>query len=250
MSSNIRTQAVFTAVGICGFTLAFLVGWIFLARLALPAPSPAWNAEQLAAFYVENQNRIRLGCIVALFFLPLFALPLGVVLARLRQTEKGPPIFTYALLVLMPIALLMLILPFISWSVAAFRPGQIDPQIIQALNDLGWFIFLFTWAVFTVLFTLIAIAILRAERGNEPLPRWSAYLLLWCGLLFAGSALIIFFKDGPFAYDGIVGLYIPVVATVVFQAGMFGALAQALLADYRTEKVVSTGQRQLQPTDS
>lgn len=250
MSSNVRTQAVFTAVGIGGFALAFLVGWILLARFALPAPSPAWSAEHLTAFYMENKNRIRLGCIVALFFLPFFALPLGVVLARLRRAERGTPVFTYASLILMPIALFLLILPFIAWSVAAFRPGQVDPQIIQALNDLGWFIFLFTWAVFTVLFTLMAIAILRAEPGNEPLPRWSAYLLLWCGLLFGGSVLIIFFKDGPFAYDGLVGLYIPVGATVVFQAGMFIALAQAMLADYRTETGVSTFSEQLKPTVS
>lgn len=250
MSSNVRTQAVFTAIGIGGFTLAFVVGWILLARFALPAPSPAWSAEQLAAFYVENKNRIRLGCIVALFFLPLFALPLGVVLARIRRTERGTPVFTYASLVLMPIALFLLILPFIAWSVAAFRPEQLQPQITQALNDLGWFIFLFTWAVFTVLFTLMAIAILRAEADNEPLPRWSAYLLLWCGLLFAGSALIIFFKDGPFAYDGLVGLYIPVVATAIFQAGMFVALAQALLSDYRSQTGISTCREQLKPTVS
>ncbi|BAX99833.1 hypothetical protein BKG69_13005 [Mycobacteroides chelonae] len=250
MSSNVRTQAVFTAIGIGGFTLAFVIGWILLARFALPAPSPAWSADQLAAFYVENKNRIRLGCVVALFFLPLFALPLGVVLARLRRTERGTPVFTYASLVLMPIALFLLILPFIAWSVAAFRPEQLEPQITQTLNDLGWFIFLFTWAVFTVLFTLLAIAILRAETGSEPLPRWSAYLLLWCGLLFAGSALIIFFKDGPFAYDGLVGLYIPVVATAIFQAGMFVALAQALLSDYRAQTGVSTCREQLKPTVS
>lgn len=250
MSSNIRAQAVFTVVGIYGFAVAFLVGWILLARFALPAPSPAWSAAQLAEFYIENRNRIRLGCIVALFFLPLFALPLGVVLARLRRAEEGTPIFTYTSLVLMPIALFLLILPFIPWSVAAFRPGQLDPQIIQALNDLGWFIFLFTWAVFTVLFTLMAIAILRADRGKEPLPRWSAYLLLWCGLLFAGSALIVFFKDGPFAYDGLVGLYIPVGATVVFQVGMFFALAQALVADYRAETGISSLRQQLKPSGS
>ncbi|MGL5442076.1 MAG: hypothetical protein ACRDDJ_06380, partial [[Mycobacterium] stephanolepidis] len=88
------------------------------------------------------------------------------------------------------------------------------------------------------------------ETGSEPLPRWSAYLLLWCGLLFAGSALIIFFKDGPFAYDGLVGLYIPVVATAIFQAGMFVALAQALLSDYRAQTGVSTCREQLKPTVS
>ncbi|OHU69580.1 hypothetical protein BKG86_06385 [Mycobacteroides chelonae] len=247
MSSNVRTQAVFTAIGIGGFTLAFVVGWILLARFALPAPSPAWSAEQLAAFYVDNKNHIRLGCIVALFFLPLFALPLGVVLARLHRAERGTPVFTYTSLVLMPIALFLLILPFIAWSVAAFRPEQIEPQITQVLNDLGWFIFLFTWAVFTVLFTLMAIAILRAEPGNEPLPRWSAYLLLWCGLLFAGSVLIIFFKDGPFAYDGLVGLYIPAAATAIFQAGIFAALAQALLSDYRAQTGVSTVLEQIRP---
>lgn len=250
MSSNIRAQAAFTVIGIGGAAVAFLVGWLLLARFALPAASPAWSAGQLAAFYIENKNRIRVGCIVALFFMPLVGLVLGVSIARLRRAEKGLPIFTYTMLVLTPVAILMLVLPFVAWSVAAFRPGQIDPQITQALNDFGWFTFLFTWGVFTIVFTLMAVGILRSERGSEPLPRWSAYLLLWCGLLFGGSVLIIFFKDGPFAYDGAVGLYVPAGATLVFFTGMFAALAQTLLAERRAETGVSSFRQLLEQTKS
>ncbi|NGX09979.1 hypothetical protein UI24_23200 [Mycobacteroides franklinii] len=241
---------MFTAVGIGGIAIAFVVGWLLLARFAIPVPSPAWSAEQLAGFYVEHKNRIRLGCTVALAFMPLFALVLGVGLARLRRAEKGTPVFSYALVILIPVALILLILPFIAWSVAAFRPGQLDPEITQTLNDLGWFLFLFPWSVLTVIFTLVAIATLRAERGSEPLPRWSAYLLLWCGLLLAGSVLIIFFTDGPFAYSGVVGLYIPMAATVAFLVGMFFALAQALATDYRTATGVSSFRQLLKQINS
>ncbi|WP_078354053.1 hypothetical protein [Mycobacteroides chelonae] len=56
-----------------------------------------------------------------------------------------------------------------------------------------------------------------------------------------------FFKDGPLAYDGLVGLYIPAAATAAFQAGMFAALTQILLSDYRAQTGVSTVLEQIRP---
>ena len=53
-----------------------------------------------------------------------------------------------------------------------------------------------------------------------------AYVNLWAALLYAPGMLIIFFKDGPFSWHGIVALWIPYIAYF----GWIAVMSYALLA--------------------
>jgi hypothetical protein len=59
------------------------------------------------------------------------------------------------------------------------------------------------------------------DRSTRPLwPRWVGYLNLWIALSGAGGGLAVFFKHGPFAWNGLVGFYIPIAAFTVWIAVM------------------------------
>ena len=96
---------------------------------------------------------------------------------------------------------------------------------------------LFTWAPFAAWFTLIATT-LFSDKSETPLyPRWVAYLNLWCGLLGAPGGLIVFFKSGPFAYDGLIGFYIPFGVFTLWIVVMTVQMLKVQARDERNETV-------------
>src|ERR1700752_5436389 len=77
------------------------------------------------------------------------------------------------------------------------------------LNDLGCFIFLIDCAPVTFWVFAFGAAVLL-DRSTQPVfARWTAYFSFWTGLIFFPAGLIIFFKTGPFAYNGVLALYLP-----------------------------------------
>ena len=83
---------------------------------------------------------------------------------------------------------------------------------MQFAADLAYFMPLFSWPIFSGWCFLIAVAVLTDDTGNPVYPRWVGYVNIWAGLLYIPGGIILFFKTGPFAWDGILGLYIPFIA--------------------------------------
>jgi hypothetical protein len=114
------------------------------------------------------------------------------------------------------------------WLTAAFRPDEISPDITRALHDLGWIVFLVDVPPFSVWMIAIGIAILR-DRGAVPLfPRWLGFFNFWVALLILPALLLPFFKSGPFAYNGILALYLPFGAFFIWMVVMTFGLMRAI----------------------
>jgi len=63
---------------------------------------------------------------------------------------------------------------------------------------------------------VLGIAILR-DTGESPVfPRWVGYFSMFCGMMFCPSSLLIFFKSGAFAWNGIASFWIVVVGYVAW----------------------------------
>jgi hypothetical protein len=116
---------------------------------------------------------------------------------------------TYIQIACVAIAALEGVISTCIWVAAAFRPAGIEPNITRALNDLGWIAFLLDVPPFTVWLGAIGIAILRDRRPEPVFPRWLGYANLWVAGLVCPALLIPFFKTGPFAYNGLIALYVP-----------------------------------------
>ena len=59
---------------------------------------------------------------------------------------------------------------------------------------------------------VIGAIILRDARPRPILPRWFAYVNVWVGLMIVPAGFIVFFKTGPFAWDGLLAWWMPVAA--------------------------------------
>lgn len=181
-------------------TQGFLMGFI-------PPPSPALSAENLAQIFIERKIGIRIGtflqCICYTFYLT-WAMSIVMIM---RNMEKGLPVITYVSIANVGGAYVFFLLMPITWAMLAFRPEAMDPHFIQIMNDWVWFVFILSWPPFAVFMIFIAIAIFRDHNSPTLFPRWVAFLNLWCAILISPAALIEFFKNGPFAYDGLISFW-------------------------------------------
>ena len=195
----------------CGplMTVVFFVGFIPLARF-LPPPSPSASAAQIARMYADHVMGIRLGMFLVLIVAGLF-LTFGVSITMQTRRIEGSryPIMSYLQLPVMGLSAVIAAFCAIFWEAAAYRPDDTSPDVTRALNDLGWFTFLWPWVPFSLWCVAIAVPIL-GDRSTDPIyPRWVAYLNIWTAVLFLPAGMIVFLKSGPLAWDGFFAFYIP-----------------------------------------
>jgi hypothetical protein len=176
----------------------------------IPPPSATLSAEEVAAIYSESQTSIRVGCLMLMICWTLWGTWGAVIATLIKRMEAGYPLLTYSSVALLGAGVVFFLLIPMTWAVAAFRPGEIDPSITMTLNDWAWFSFMYSWPPFAICCIILAIAILRDHNVPTIYPRWAAYLNLWFAVLFTPAGLMSFFKTGPFALDGVGTFFIPV----------------------------------------
>ena len=71
-------------------------------------------------------------------------------------------------------------------------------------------------------------AILLDNRSEPLYPRWAAYFSFWCGILFLPGALASFFLSGPFAWNGILAFWLPLVVFFGWYIVMFFVLLKVI----------------------
>jgi hypothetical protein len=174
----------------------------------IPARSPSASGPAIAHWYATHATGIRLGMVISMIAFTLF-IPFGVAIALQTRRIEHRPVMTYIQVVCVAIAALEGVISCCIWVAAAFRPVGIDPNITRALNDLGWIAFLLDVPPFTVWLGAIGIAILRDRGEPTVFPRWLGYLNIWVAVLVCPALAIPFFKTGPFAYNGLIALYVP-----------------------------------------
>ncbi|QTJ70724.1 hypothetical protein HYG77_35270 (plasmid) [Rhodococcus sp. ZPP] len=189
-------------------TILFLVGW-FAGTKWLPAPSPMMSAEAVSEMYQENRFGFQIGFFLMIIAAALMA-PWAVAMTMwTKKTESRLPVLTYTQLVSLGCSVAIFVILYIPWALAAFRAGEIDPEITQMLHEFGWFMFLFDVAPFSVWLIALGLGILWTPRDYQMLPRWSGYYCLVEAFVILPAIMIIFFKNGPYSYNGFLALWWP-----------------------------------------
>lgn len=189
--------------------ILFGTSLISLCHFIPPLP-PTLPAEQVAAHFRDHSVGIRLGMVLFMFSGTLLV-PITAIFALLiKRIEGKASILTYSQLITGTVALVLFIPPVICWTAAAYRPERALEDIVL-LNDLGWLFFIMIVPPGILQVALIGIAILQDKRPEPLFPRWLAYLNLWVGVLFIPGGVVSLFKTGPFAWDGLIAFWIPVV---------------------------------------
>lgn len=110
----------------------------------------------------------------------------------------------------------------------SFRFDGRAPEVTESMHDIGWILFM--TVIWSLEVQMIAIgAALLLDRSEKPvLPRVLGYLSFWAALLIVPAGLVLYFKDGPWAWNGVIGLYIPLTAFVIWVCAMTIAVHRAL----------------------
>jgi len=95
------------------------------------------------------------------------------------------------------------------WIIAAWRPG-LDPNLLRLIHDGSWLIFVMVFPAYTMQMISISLAGFMDKSAQPTFPRWFCYFNLWVGFAGMGGGLATFFTDGPFAWNGLIGFWIPV----------------------------------------
>ncbi len=218
----------------CGLVFPFLVLIALFGTGVLPPQSPNHSAAQIAAWMADDTTLKLAGFAGAAVGLGLL-MPLTVAITlQLLRMEGRAPAMSFLQFAGGLFTWVMTIVPMIVLCVAAYRPER-DPQITQALVDLGWIAFFMGFAPFAAQDVAIAVAILRDRAAAPVFPRWVAWFNLWVAFLFVPAVVIPFFKVGPFTYRGLLAFWIPTLIYGLWAIVMGLMTRRAIVAEAEEE---------------
>lgn len=230
------------------FVVFFFIGLVAFMGF-VPPPSPANSAEVTASLYRDHLGSMRVGIVICSLSVAMMASWGASVAVRCRRTEEHFPVFTYTQLACIGVGTMVAVFCFLFWAVAAFRPDDVSPEITRTLNDIGWYLFLFDVSPFMLWMVVVGLAVLMNRSGRRLFPRWAGFFCMWVALGEAPAVLILFFKRGPFAYDGLVGFWIPTVAFFAWVIVMTWLVVKDVDAEH-AELVAALSEREHSPVAS
>lgn len=189
------------------FLGAFGFGFAGLAQF-LPPPGPSLSAERVAELYQVNSDLKCAGVVSMLISCGFLLSWAAAISAQMRRIPGCASALVYTQMLAGATGMIFLANASLLWGLAAFRPEH-EPTMAQMLNDLGWLSLIVPVACAVFQAAAIGIAILEDHSVRPMFPRWSGYFNLWIGLSFTPGFAALFFKTGPFAWNGILPFWIP-----------------------------------------
>lgn len=204
-----------------------LIGFAGFAGF-VPMHAPTATAEEIASIYKIDSIRIRVGMVVIMLgsacFIP-FTCVISEYISRLEGTRRT---LTNTFLLSGFATAIFTFYPPMWWAVTAFRPER-APELTHMLNDMAWLWFLGSlWPVMPA-YIVCAIVAFCDNRPQPLFPRWFGYLNVWVFIIFLPDQLMFFFYRGPFAWNGLIAIWIPLAAFITWILCTFFCVRQAIL---------------------
>ena len=173
-----------------------------------PPFSPEAPASEVAIYFRDHRNEIRLGMVVAMTFAPAYGV-WGYALAKLLAAATSPDhILVQLARVGAAWTTITLLIPTSFWLTAAYRPDALPDWMIQMLYDMAWLLIDLAYAVTSVQLFALGVGSLLDKRDVPLVPKWLAWYGIWVGFMFVAECLMPFFFDGAFARHGILNFWI------------------------------------------
>ena len=222
---SITQQRLAIWCGIAFYVLFFGTCWP-LSHF-IPPPSPLLSGQELLDLYREHLFGIRfgiaLGYLAALLLIPWSAI-ISIHMARIEGRYPLLSIIAFGAGVADAVAFFI---PFVFWAAIFYRVER-APELLQLLNDIVWLEFVMLYAPFVMQTVAIAIVGFSDRSATPTFPRWFCFLSLWVSLLILPGGLAVFFKTGPFAWNGLFAFWIPLSAFTVYFASLVPLLFRAV----------------------
>jgi hypothetical protein len=235
-----KTQMWFATIG--GYLFPILALIAMFGSGILPPQSPNHSALQIAGWY-QDGNTLKLAGFAATAVAVSLVGPLIVaVTLQMFRIEGRSPAMSFLQFGSGIVTWVLMVFPMMILCAAAFRPGR-DPQITQALSDLGYITFFMGFGPFAMQDIAIGIAVLGDRSARPVFARWVGWFNLWVAFLFLPAVVIPFFKVGPFTYRGLLAFWIPTMIYGLWALVMGYATRKAIRAEAAEEQPVTPALR-------
>ena len=199
----------------------------FLCAGFIPPMSPSLGIDEVVAHYQQHTTGIRVGMGLMLLSSMFYAMFTAVISGQMRRIPGLSPTVTYTQLACGAFASLTFLMPAIFFIAASFRPER-NPELIYLMNDLSWIMMVIPWMPFMPQNFSFAFAILSDRRAQPLFPRWLGFLNIWAPISFTPGILLPFFKSGPFAWNGLLVLWVPALIFIVWFVAVTLMLLKAI----------------------
>jgi hypothetical protein len=236
---NTTAQRICAWSGI-GCIVIFFAGFWVIAGF-IPPPAPKLTGEQLEQLFTDNAVRIRIGMIVSLFASALLASWSAAITILMLRMRGRVGALAYTNLAVGALFVLEFIISLIIWQSMTYRAR--DPQVLLAMNDTAWFLFVCITSTPMLQTVAIGTAIFLDTRDGRPdpvFPRWAGYLNYWVAVLFTPGTIAVFFHDGPFAWNGLFTWYLPLAVFAIWMITMSALMLKAIRAEGAEPESCST----------
>lgn len=207
------------------FMPLYMLGFVFVAGF-IPPPSPALGANEIAAFLDGNRWSILAGMMICVIACGLYVPWSVAIFGQMLRVEKGRiAAFSYVQLGSGILSTNYFMIPPLFWIAMAYRPGH-APDLLLLLNDFNWLAWLVTWPPFFV--QNISVGLCALMYRSTILPRWLGYLSIWSSVSMIAMSFMAFVYSGPFAWNGLFGLYLPIFIYFIWYLAMFVVLRKAI----------------------
>lgn len=233
---NTRNQLI-CAWSVPLFMVLLGVGFGGLAGYIPPNP-PSDSAEEIAAFYAEHRQLIRTGLVLTMLGGALLVPWVSVLARQMKRVEGRSSVLAQTQMLAGAMVVILIVVPCMLWSAAAYRPER-DPELVLLLSDVGWFFFILALSLPVAQMLAIAICILGAP-DETVFPRWLGYANLWFAILLLPGALCTYFKDGPLAWNGVLGWWVTILTFFGFWTTNSVMLFKAIRQEEAAHKALAT----------
>ena len=209
------------------FFVAWIIGFVFFAGW-IPPISPAASAPEVAAIFQARIIPIRIAMVIMTVFSILY-LPFSVIISDLiKDIEKPSYLLSVTQIGCGIIGTIGFIIPAYVFTAVAFRPDR-DPVVMLAMMDFAWLFFITTLGPFALQYIAIAIAVFNDKKPEPTFPRWVGFVQVWVAVSYLPAPVAFFFKQGPFAWDGLFVWWIPFSTFTIWIFVMLYACRRAIL---------------------
>jgi hypothetical protein len=225
--ASIGTQRFMMWLAIA-LTLVFAVAWVGLMGF-FPPPRADLAADKVAELYTLHNVRFRIGVILALIA-GGFLVPISIVISvQMARLEKGLPLWAILQGTTGTIGSIFIWLPALLWGVAAFTPER-PAEVTALMHEFAWLSFITPLSLFPM--QLIGIAVVCFTKDEDDsvsaFPRWLGYLTVWQAIQSFGGPIAMLFKQGIFAWNGLLPFWLPFSLFSVWYAAICWTILRAL----------------------
>jgi hypothetical protein len=178
-------------------------------------PLPPNNSIEGIVEFMQSPNLLMASTIYILMWGAYMAIAVGSVYLNQIRRMSVSPAFRYTFMISMIAAgILGSLFPMFCFGVASFRDGY-SPEVYAMLYDFGYLAYIGSLGCFCAPWMCFALAIILDTKNV--LPKWVGYYTAWQYVSELMVAGVWIYKDGPFAWDGLLAFWFAMLVFVPWQ---------------------------------